>query len=429
MENTYRKRIFNLVYRYRKSFLILFIFIVSFFLRFYGLDNKYPFEWDQVDNAWAAQNIIVEHKFPLVGFQAKLNSGIYIGPIYYYLISIFYFFTDLDPIASGIFAGVTSIFTFFVVFFIIKKLFSFNVAIIMVFLNTVAYHSIVFDRSQGPVNFLPAISLVIFYSLYKIITGNPKFILLLAIASGFSLHLHVTAIYFPIIILLCLPFFSKTKTLLKYIIIGVVIFSFFISPSVIALLKNPGYLSGAINYSSSSFHGLHLTRIIQLANDALIQFEPYFNYSNFSYLKFILIPLFIFLLLYRNISKEKVLFCYLVFLWFIVPWLVLSTYTGEISDYYFSTNRFIALLIIAYLLTRIFELKTIIAKLAVVSFLIFYMVFNIDKFLMLKENNLKVTRLKVLQLIREGKEIGFYEGSSESYLYYYYMRKEGKKVY
>lgn len=428
-EYTYKRRIFNLIYKYRKSFLILFIFIVSFFLRFYGLDNKYPFEWDQVDNAWAAQNIIVEHKFPLVGFQAKLNSGIYIGPIYYYLISIFYFFTNLDPIASGIFAGATSIFTFFIVFFITKKLFSFNVAIIMVFLNTVAYHSIVFDRSQGPVNFIPAISLVIFYSLYKIITGNPKFVLLLAIASGFSLHLHITAIYFPIITLFCLPFFPRTKTLLKYIILGIAIFSFFIFPSIIALLQNPEYASGAISYSGSSFHGLHLTRIMQLANDALIQFEPYFNYSSFSYLKFILVPLFMLVFLYKNISKEKLLFCYLVFLWFIIPWLVLSTYTGEISDYYFSTNRFIALLIIAYLLTRIFELKNIIAKFAVVSFLILYMVLNVDKFLMSKENDLKVTRLKVLRLIREGKEIGFYQGSPESYLYYYYMRKKGKIVY
>lgn len=36
-----------------------------------------PFGWDQVDNAWAAQNMIVNHKFPLLGMVAKQNSGIY----------------------------------------------------------------------------------------------------------------------------------------------------------------------------------------------------------------------------------------------------------------------------------------------------------------------------------------------------------------
>src|SRR3989344_7590584 len=189
----------------KSSILFSFLLVLSIFLRFYQLDVRSSFGWDEVNNAWAAQNIIVEHKFPLIGFQAKLNSGIYVGPIYYYLISVFYFLTDLDPVASGIFAGVTSVFTFFTIFFITKKLFSFNAAIIMVFLNVVSYHSIIFDRTQGPINFIPAISLIIFYSLYKIITGFPKFILLFVIAFGFSLHLHITATYFPIIVLFCLP--------------------------------------------------------------------------------------------------------------------------------------------------------------------------------------------------------------------------------
>lgn len=410
--------------------LFSFLLILSIFLRFYQLDIRSHFGWDEVNNAWAAQNIIVEHKFPLIGFQAKLNSGIYIGPIYYYLISVFYFFTALDPIASGIFAGVTSIFTFFTIFFITKKLFSFNTAIIMVFLNVVAYHSIIFDRTQGPINFIPAISLIIFYSLYKIITGSPKFFLLFAIALGFSLHLHVSAIYFPIVTLFCLPFFPRTRMLLKYVILGIPIFLFFLFPMVIVFLQNAGHASDAISYGNTYFHGFHLKRIMQLANDAFIQFEAYFNYSStIKYLKFILIPLFIFLYLYKNIFKDKLLFCYLVLLWFIVPWLVLSTYSGEISDYYFSTNRFIALLIIAYLLSRIFELKTITVKVAISSFLIFYMVFNINKFLLSKDSDLKDNRQKVLQAIKEGNEIGFYEGSPESYLYYYYMRKKGIEVY
>lgn len=416
------------VLKKKTSILFFLIFTLLLFLRFYKLDES-SFRWDQVNNAWAAQNIIVEHKFPLVGFQAKLNSGIYIGPIYYYLISIFYFFTNLDPIASGIFAGVTGIFTFFTIFFISKKLFSLNVAFIMVFLHVVSFHSIIFDRSQGPINFIPAISLIIFYSLYKIITGNPKFSLLFTAALGFSLHLHFTAIYFPIITLFCLPFFPRTKELLKYVILGVPIFLLFIFPSVIAFLQNSGYASAALGYGSSYFHGFHLTRIMQLTNDALIQFEPYFDYSNFKYLKFVLIPLFVFIFLYKNMSREKLLFCYLILLWFIVPWLVLSSYSGEISDYYFSANRLIALLIIAYLLSKVLELKVIIVKVAIVSFLIFYMLFNVNKFLYSKNNDLKERRQKVQQAIKEGKEIGFYEGSPDSYLYYYYVRKNGKKVY
>lgn len=412
----------------RQKLILFFIFVVLLSSRFYKLDES-PFNWDQVNNAWAAQNIIVEHKFPLIGFQAKLNSGIYVGPIYYYLISVFYFITNLDPTASGIFAGITSIFTFLTIFYITKKLFSFTMAIIMVFLNTVAYNSIVFDRMQGPINFIPAISMIIFYSLYKVMMGNPKFILLFAIAFGFSLHLHIMAIYFPIITLFCLPFFPWTKILFKYFAIGALILLLFIFPSAISFLQNSGYGSAAISYGNSYFHGLHLTRIIQLANDALIQFEFYFSYYGFKYFKFILIPIFIIIFLHRNMFRKKILLCYLILLWFIVPWIVLSLYSGEISDYYFSTNRFIALIIISYLLIKIFEMKVIIVKIAVVGFLIFYMSSSINKFLLSKNNVLKDNRAKVLKAIGDKRKIEFYEGSPESYLYYYYMRKKGVEVY
>src|SRR3990167_7783352 len=110
---------------WRNKFLILFL-ILSIFLRFYELSIRSHFGWDEVNNAWAAQNIIVNHEFPLLGFQAKMNSGIYIGH-YYYLISIVYFLTDLNPIASGIMVGITSIFTFFIIFYVSKKLLSINV--------------------------------------------------------------------------------------------------------------------------------------------------------------------------------------------------------------------------------------------------------------------------------------------------------------
>src|SRR3989338_9037397 len=89
---------------------VLMIFILELFLRFYQIDQRSPFGYDQVDNAWAAKNIIIDHSFPLVGFVAKGNSGIYIGPLYYYLISIVYFIFDLNPISSCVFAGITSIF-------------------------------------------------------------------------------------------------------------------------------------------------------------------------------------------------------------------------------------------------------------------------------------------------------------------------------
>ena len=70
----------------KKSLLVLLVFILEIFLRLYNVDKQNPFGWDQVDNAWTAKNMIINHWYPLVGMVAKQNSGFYIGPLYYYLI-------------------------------------------------------------------------------------------------------------------------------------------------------------------------------------------------------------------------------------------------------------------------------------------------------------------------------------------------------
>lgn len=420
---------YQFVIKYRYYFLLSLIFVFELFLRFYQTETRNPFGWDQINNAWAAQKIIDNHEFPLLGFQAKLNSGIYVGPPYYYLISIIYFLTDLDPVASGIFAGITSIFTFFTLFYVTKKLFSLNVAIIAVFLNTFAFAGIMWDRIQGPANFIPSLSLIIFYSLYKIVTGYPKFIVLLSLALGIYLHVHLTFIFFPIVIALLLPFFSKTKEMFQYVFISFVLFIIFLAPSIIALIQNSQHSVNALNYGNSYYHGFHLTRVMQLVSDSLIQFEFFFSLSFLSPLKYVIIPIFFFFYLSNSVSREKLLLCYLVILSFLVPLLVLSTYSGEISDYYFSTNRFIVVMIIAFLIVKIYEYKNLITNVFLFSCLLFYAYFNLDNFFLEKGGGLYKQRKVVLEAINKGKKIEFEEGSGKSYLYYYYMRKAGKRVY
>src|SRR3989344_9364449 len=186
------KKYLKLLRNNKSVIIVLVIFLFELFLRFYDINGKNPFGWDQVDNAWAAMNLVVNGKLPLVGFEAKGNTGIYIGPVYYYLISFFYWIFNLNPIASGVFAGLTSIFTFWVIFYVSKKLFFTEVALIAVFINTFLISSVNFDRVQWPVNFMPSISLLIFYLLYKITQGDVGKIIFLALLVGFSFSIHFT---------------------------------------------------------------------------------------------------------------------------------------------------------------------------------------------------------------------------------------------
>ena len=424
------KKYLKLLRNNKSVIIVLVIFLFELFLRFYDINGKNPFGWDQVDNAWAAMNLVVNGKLPLVGFEAKGNTGIYIGPVYYYLISFFYWIFNLNPIASGVFAGLTSIFTFWVIFYVSKKLFFTEVALIAVFINTFVFPAIIFDRVQGPVNFIPGISILIFYFLYKIITGNSKYIIALSLAIGFSFQIHFTSVFFPLIVILSLPFFPKNKQTIKYILISIPLFLIWLLPNAIAQIKQGNsQTSHLTNYLNTYYHGFHLRRVIQLAGDGLIQFNPYLFMDKLTQLKFIAFPLFFIMFLYKSISREQLIFCYLVLLWFIVPWFVFATYSGEISDYYFSVNRFIALFIISYFFARVWMIKNIIPKIAVLIILIYVAITNVINYLPYKDTGLAERERTVLNEIRQGRRIGFQQGVPESYLYYYFMRQKGINVY
>lgn len=423
------KKYWKLLLKYKYPLFVFGIFVFDLFLRTYQLDLKNPFGYDQVDNAWAAKNIIVNHWYPLVGMVAKTNSGIFIGPAYYYLISIFYWIFNLNPVASWVVAVFSSLFTFLVLFYVVKKLFSWEMAIIALLINTFSYHIAIFDGIQWPVQLLPTISLVIFYLLYKIILGDAKKIIPLAIAVGIAFNLHFTAIFFPIIIVLSLPLFPRTKETLKYVLLGLPLFLVWLLPNIVYSLTNKSFNSNA-SYISTYSHGFHLRRMFQIVGDALIQFNPYLVNDKISSFKIILLPLFFLLYLFKSFNTERKKFAYLVFLWFLIPWVVFTVYSGEISDYYFVANRFIVLIILSFFLYLAWNLKYIFAKAAVIVFIAVYCFYNLMTFLPYKdEGNLPKKEKAVKQLVEQGRRIEFQVGVPESYLYYYYMRQKGVTVY
>ncbi len=421
---------FKLLKKHKKLVFIIAIFLAYFFLRIYQMDIKYPFGYDQVDNAWAAKNILVNNQFPLVGMVAKANSGVYIGPAYYYLVSFFYWVFNLHPQASQVIALLTALFNFWVLFLIAKKLFNYQVAVIAVLIYAFNYKTLIFEGIQWPVQLLPAVSLIIFYLLYKVSLGEVKKLILLFFTIGIAFNLHFTAIFFPIIVFLALPFLPKTRKTLKYILLSFGVFIIWIIPNLLFSLTNASYGSNTASYFSTYFHGFHLTRMLQIIGDAFIQFDQFLVLDILKPFKIFLLPLFIFAYLFKSFTREKRIFSYLVVLWFMVPWLVFTVYSGEISDYYFITNKFIAVLIISFFINLLWNKRHILSKIVVLVFLLVYCFFGISAYLPYKdEGNLVIKTQNAQKAVDEGRRIEFQVGVSESYIYYYLMKQKGVDVY
>lgn len=399
---------------------------------FYKLESWATFGWDQIDNAWGAARIILAHKYPLLGMVAKGNSGIYMGPLYYYLIAVFYFFTRLDPIASPILAGCTALFSFWVIYNVSRRLFNEKVALISCFIYTFSSSIIQAERIQWPVNFIAPLSLLIFYFLYKVLTGETKYAVHLAAAIGLSFHIHFTSIFYPIIVLFAIPFISIKKSSWKYILLSMPAFFVFFIPQAIYYVqaKTAGNINNYSSYFQTYYHGFHLRRMLQLSFDAFIKFQSILEkpYTMLRNAVFLYIPLFF--LAYRKKQKNKnsLKLFYLIGLWILVPWIVFTTYSGEISDYYFSLQLYLAIILFAYLTLWIWETKKILFRAAICIFWFYFALANIQIFFNTDHGNLIEDRIKARQSVDRGEVIRFAEGDPKSYLEFYYLYSDHKPL-
>lgn len=414
--------------RYYLIIIVLFLFHIYF--SFYNLEKWAVFGWDQVDNAWAAARILLAHKYPLLGMVAKQNSGIYIGPLYYYLVALFYFFTRLDPLASPILAGSTSLVSFWVIYYVSKRMFSGSVALMSCFIYTFSSYITQFERIQWPVNFIAPIGLLIFYFLYKILSGDVKYFIHLAIGVGVSFHIHFTSVFYPIIILAALPFVPMSGATFTYIALSIPIGILFLLPQIIYYLQSQQSHGVGLysTYLETYYHGFHLRRMLQISHDAFIKFQtvleiPYTALRNGA---FFYIPIFIFTYLYKKVSKNRLKLCYLLILWILVPWIAFTTYKGELSDYYFSSQLYIAVIVFASVTVRLWLRKNLVVRTALVLFWSYWAIANVQAFYRIPLGNLMPDRNKALETVNAGRDVHFTEGDPASYwgLYYMYIQKK-----
>jgi 4-amino-4-deoxy-L-arabinose transferase-like glycosyltransferase len=401
------------------------IFICHLFFRFYNLEKWANFGYDQVNNAWAAHRIIIEGKYPLVGFEAKGNSGMYIGPLYYYLVAFVYYLTVLNPVASPIIAAITGVMSFFVIYFVSKRIFNDNVALVSCAIYTFSSFIIRTERLQGAVNFIAPVSLLIYYFLYKVITGELKYLPALALMTGLSFHIHFTSIFYPVIILLTLPLVPRSKNIRKYILWSIPLFFTAFAGQILYYFQ-PGKSDSMQKYTGyfqTYYHGLHLRRFMQLAYDAFIKFEQILG-TPYSYLRntvFFYIPVFAIFYGLRDKAKNSAKLLYITVLWILVPWLGFATYRGEISDYYFSFHLYLAVIIFAYLTVWMWNRKQIITRLALIVFWMYWGTANTASFMKTPDGNLLNDKKIVKQMISLGQKKEFSEGDPQSYWYDYLL--------
>lgn len=341
---------------------LFYLLIICFFTLFFSIlkiSKGYTFEWDQSDDATKVFSIISQKKPLLIGPRVSNENGFFVGPYHYYFLLPFYLLTNGDPVAGSYAVIFINILTVLVSFILIKKISNEKNALISTLLISVCLGKICWS-----VMYTPLIAITAFFICYQAI--NKRFYFPLAMLfAGFISNLHLVPISLIPVILISF-ILSKHKPKLKDIFLGIILFILPFIPIIIFDFRHD-FLN--INKIILFIKGQSGSEVIGIQNLWLRSFWRSLNIFNifpkdierFIILLFIVIfPFFI----------KKIKIRILIFVWVLLPLIVLSQYHGAISEYYYGMITALIPFLLSFFLTKIIN-NNFILYLFIFLFLLF----------------------------------------------------------
>lgn len=158
----------------KKIYLLLFfILVVAFFLRVYRLHELIGFYYDQGRDAMVIWKLWHEGKLFLIGPVTGL-AGIFLGPLYYYLIAPFYLIGGGSPVVPTIFLAALSTLAIFMLYFLGWKFHSRAAGVFAVVIGAFSYYLVLASRWLSNPTPLLLISMLLLWSMWEIARGGRK---------------------------------------------------------------------------------------------------------------------------------------------------------------------------------------------------------------------------------------------------------------
>ena len=196
--------------KHKYSIAFILILLVGMYLRFYRIGYVQSFGWDQARDAWKVRDII-KGQIVLNGPRTGIGH-FHLGPLWYYLLIPFYYFSRLDPGSANYLNMIVNIFNFVAIFVVTKHLFDKNVALFVSLIYVANKYLIEINRTPWNVSPIPGVAILLFYGIYKTVYEKKyQWIPVIAFLTGLFLHLHFSVVFLPLIIILSLVLVKDKK--------------------------------------------------------------------------------------------------------------------------------------------------------------------------------------------------------------------------
>lgn len=340
--------------------IMILILGAGLFLRLYNGAELFNYTHDQDLAGWIIKDVVVNHHLRLIG-QLTSTPGVFIGPLFYYLLIPFYLLFKMDPIGGIYLVAVLGAFTIWSVYFVFSKIFNKNAGLIGALIYSVSYYTVFNDREVVPTMPLMLWSVWFFYTNWLILKGDQK--------KGFIFAAVLTAlmwhINFGLAILLPVYLFSfwlsKKKLQIKPLGIFLVLLILLSAPLILFEARHGFSQTKSIIFSATQSQGDILKGTAKIAKifdvvikdvtDLLWGYPPNVPKS----LAFWLVTISsIFLLIKKKIENKTF---YIMAVWFFITTGFFAVYSKPVSEYYLNSLTIIWVTLLSVIFASLLESK------------------------------------------------------------------------
>lgn len=432
------KRIYALFGGSRWLIAVIFLFSVGAFLRLFRILETTTFLGDQGRDAIIMKSIVTFQNLPALGPITSVGS-IYLGPLYYYIMSPWLLLFGFDPIGPSVGVAVLTSIALLLQYLAVKDMINKETALISVIFSTFSWALVDYSRFSWNPNLLPQVALFSVYTLYKAVQTNKlKYFIFHGLLLSLAVQLHYLAVFLLpmsagiIIYRLLVKIKQKRQFILKIIALKAS-FIFALSPFILfEVIHSFPNIRSVLRFSQENTSANTTPFFNELSNTLLNCYRYAFQFMPHPAITFIL-TLVLFALLVYGVKKKSSI-AYVVGSFFILI-VGVSFYRGPKYTHYLGGTYLLLYVSLGYLLNNIIKSKKKFGLALSALILVFYISMQIPKYYFLfdKEYQNQTDRAKTIaeMVISLDPQLPYtFTSSPEAYADYparYFLNVMGKK--
>lgn len=257
----------------RKHYLIILILIVALFLRLYNVGSTMTFLEDEGRDLLIMHRMIDQSRPVMLGPQTS-TGNMYLGPLYYYLVTPALILSGMDPLGPVIFIALLGVLKVYLLYRFTFSWFGQRSAVITALLYAVSPLPVVFARNSWNPNLAPLFALLITWVVVNLIEKKAygfKNFFLLGIFFGALIQMHYMTLLFLVGVGLTLLIYLRKSlpALLKGAFIALLGLAMSLAPFIVFELRNDFVNTRAITrfVEAKEEHNIRYSLPLQLWSD------------------------------------------------------------------------------------------------------------------------------------------------------------------